>query len=212
MENELERRGIHDMAIGAVPGNHGAIELYERRGFRLDWVILTRFASRDQHAGEEDGMSGGHDTSFVIRRAVAADHDRLEPLVRAYIDFYEEPQPAAERLDTLLALLAEGQEAGAQFVAEKDGELCGFATVYLTYDTVAARRVAVMNDLFVAPDDRDAGLGRALIRRCHEFAREQGCAVLQWVTAQDNARAQALYDKVAKRTTWVTYEVPCTSE
>ena len=148
------------------------------------------------------------DTSFVIRRALASDRARLTPLVRAYIDFYREPQPAEERLDTLLALLSGRPEIGVQFVAEKDGELHGFATVYLTYDTVAARRVAVMNDLFVAPDDRNVGLGRALIRECHEFARQNGCAVLQWVTAQDNARAQALYDKLAKRTTWVTYEMP----
>ena len=148
------------------------------------------------------------DASFVIRRAVASDRARLTPLVRAYIDFYREPQPAEERLDTLLALLSERPEIGVQFVAEKDGELHGFATVYLTYDTVAARRVAVMNDLFVAPDDRNVGLGRALIRECHEFARQNDCAVLQWVTAQDNARAQALYDKLAKRTTWVTYEMP----
>ena len=46
VDAELERRGIHDMAIGAVPGNRGAIELYERRGFELNWVILTRFRSR----------------------------------------------------------------------------------------------------------------------------------------------------------------------
>ncbi len=95
------------------------------------------------------------------------------------------------------------------FVAEKDSDLHGFATVYLSYDTVAARRVAVMNDLFVAPDDRNEGLGRALIRECHGFAHASGCAVLSWITAQDNARAQALYDKLATRTTWVTYEMPC---
>jgi GNAT superfamily N-acetyltransferase len=154
-------------------------------------------------------MSAHVDPEFHIRRAVAGDRARLAKLVRAYIDFYQEPQPDEERLDTLLAVLAERPEVGVQFVAEKDGELHGFATVYLTYDTVAARRVAVMNDLFVAPDDRNAGLGRALIRECHEFARASGCAVLSWITAQDNARARALYDKLATRTTWVTYEMPC---
>ena len=81
--------------------------------------------------------------------------------------------------------------------------------MYLTYDTVAARRVAIMNDLFVAPDDRNIGLGRALMRRCHEFAREKDCAVLQWVTAEDNETAQALYDKLGERTTWVTYSMDC---
>jgi GNAT superfamily N-acetyltransferase len=146
---------------------------------------------------------------FVLRRAVPGDRARLAKLVRAYIDFYQEPQPSEERLDTLLAVLAERPEVGVQFVAEKDGELHGFATVYLTYDTVVARRVAVMNDLFVAPDDRNAGLGRALIRECHAFAKDNDCAVLSWVMAQDNARAQGVYDKLAERRTWVTYEMPC---
>ena len=126
----------------------------------------------------------------------ATDRAPLEPLVRAYIDFYKEP-PDAERLETLLSILAERPEIGVQFVAEKDGELHGFSTVYLTYDTVAARRVAIMNDLFVAPDDRNIGLGRALMRRCHEFAREKDCAVLQWVTADETA--QALYNKLGAR-------------
>jgi len=45
---ELARRGIDDMVIGAVPGNAGALARYERRGFRLNWVILSRFASRDE--------------------------------------------------------------------------------------------------------------------------------------------------------------------
>ncbi len=85
----------------------------------------------------------------------------------------------------------------------------GFATVYFTFDTVAARRVATMNDLFVAPDDRNLGLGRALIARCHAFAQENECALLQWVTAADNDTAQALYGKLATRTRWVTYEMKC---
>jgi GNAT superfamily N-acetyltransferase len=149
------------------------------------------------------------DPAYRIRRAAARDRARLTKLVRAYIDFYREPQPDDELLDGLLTVLVERPEVGVQFVAEKDDELHGFATVYLTYDTVAARRVAVMNDLFVAPDDRNVGLGRALIHECHTFARANGCAALSWITAQDNARAQALYDNLATRTSWITYEMPC---
>lgn len=152
---------------------------------------------------------------WTIRQAVAADRARLEPLVRAYIDFYREPQPSAARLDALLSLLVERPELGAQFVAEGgglsagSGELLGFATVYFSFETVAARRVATMNDLFVAPDDRNRGLGRALIEACHACAKDSDCALLQWVTAADNDTAQLLYDKLATRTSWVIYEMPC---
>jgi ribosomal protein S18 acetylase RimI-like enzyme len=46
VDAELEGRGIGDLVIGAVPGNLAAIALYERRGFRLNWVFLSRFAAR----------------------------------------------------------------------------------------------------------------------------------------------------------------------
>ena len=170
-------------------------------------AVMMEAARREvalAYAAKEDRAAG-----YAIRKATAADRERLEPLVRAYIDFYKEPQPHAERLDALLAILAGQPDVGVQFVAERDGELHGFATVYLTYDTVAARRIAIMNDLFVAPDDRNIGLGRALIRQCHEFARDNDCSVLQWITADDNATAQALYDKLGQRTSWVTYSMDC---
>jgi GNAT superfamily N-acetyltransferase len=46
VEAELEARGIRDLAIGAVPGNTGALRFYERRGFLPTWTIVTRFAAR----------------------------------------------------------------------------------------------------------------------------------------------------------------------
>ncbi len=159
------------------------------------------------------GQHGELSGAYTVRRAVAGDRTQLTALVRAYIDFYEEPQPVDERLDGLLTLLTERPEIGVQFVAEKaaedDAGLCGFATVYLTYDTVAARRIAIMNDLFVAPAHRRAGLGRALILHCLEWARNNDCVLMQWVTAADNEVGQVLYDKLATRSGWVTYEMVC---
>jgi GNAT superfamily N-acetyltransferase len=46
VDAELDARGIHDLAIGAVPGNTAALRLYERRGFLPSWTIMTRFAAR----------------------------------------------------------------------------------------------------------------------------------------------------------------------
>jgi GNAT superfamily N-acetyltransferase len=45
VDAELERRGIADLVIGAVPGNSAALRLYERRGFKPSWVIVSRFAA-----------------------------------------------------------------------------------------------------------------------------------------------------------------------
>ncbi len=49
-------------------------------------------------------------------------------------------------------------------------------------------------------------MGEQLIAAVAEVARRDGASMLRWITAEDNADAQRLYDRVARRTTWVTYE------
>ncbi len=66
-----------------------------------------------------------------------------------------------------------------------------------------------MNDLFVIPEVRGEGVGRALIEASLEIARERGAALLEWQTAPDNHTAQRLYDSTgAGRSTWISYELP----
>lgn len=55
IDRELESRGIEDVVIGALPGNEGAIRLYERRGYRPTWLYLSRFAGRPAAATREHG-------------------------------------------------------------------------------------------------------------------------------------------------------------
>jgi ribosomal protein S18 acetylase RimI-like enzyme len=64
-----------------------------------------------------------------------------------------------------------------------------------------------LDDLFTAPEVRGRGVGRALIGRLAELAREAGAAKVRWMTAEDNHTAQRLYDDVAERTTWLTYDL-----
>ena len=51
------------------------------------------------------------------------------------------------------------------------------------------------------------GVARALIDRLAELARESGAAKVRWVTAADNVTAQRLYDDLADRTEWLTYDL-----
>jgi ribosomal protein S18 acetylase RimI-like enzyme len=65
-----------------------------------------------------------------------------------------------------------------------------------------------LDDLFTEASVRGRGVGRALILRLAEIARGRGAAKVRWVTAHDNHTAQRLYDDVATRTDWVTYDLP----
>jgi GNAT superfamily N-acetyltransferase len=142
-----------------------------------------------------------------------ADLADLLPLMRAYCDFYA-VAPSDEALLTMSrALIADREREGVQLIARDDtGAAIGFATVFWSWSTTNGGRLAVMNDLFVAPEARGAGGGRvgeALIAACAERARRHGAVSLAWQTALDNERAQALYDRIgARRSRWLDYDLP----
>jgi GNAT superfamily N-acetyltransferase len=131
----------------------------------------------------------------------------LLPLVRAYCDFYEVAPTDEALLAVSRALIADPDREGVQLIARDNGmEAVGFATVYWAWDTLIADRIGIMHDLFVRPPDRGTGVADLLIHACVEECRRHGAAKLAWQTAHDNARAQAVYDRVgATRDEWVDY-------
>jgi GNAT superfamily N-acetyltransferase len=151
--------------------------------------------------------------SPVIGRVGEADLPELLPLVRAYCDFYEVHPSDEDLLGLSRELIADPERAGVQLLArDSGGRAVGFATVYWTYSTLAAARIGVMYDLFVAPDARGTGLADALIAACADECRAHGVQLLEWTTARDNLRAQAVYDRVgAERSEWLEYTLKVTA-
>ena len=149
-------------------------------------------------------------TEHVITVVAEADLEDLLPLLRAYCDFYE-VEPSDEALLALSrALIADPEREGVQLIARApDGAAVGFATVYWTWQTTRASRLAVMNDLFVAAEARGTGLAERLIAASRERAAEHGARSLAWQTAKDNVRAQTVYERVgARRSEWLDYSLP----
>jgi GNAT superfamily N-acetyltransferase len=143
----------------------------------------------------------------MVSRVREEDLADLLPLLRGYCDFYEVAPRDADLLALSRALLADPQREGIQLIARaEDSTALGFATVYWTWSTLQAARLAVMNDLFVAPDGRGRGVGEALIAACRDEARTHGAAWLGWQTAKTNEPAQRLYERVgALRSEWLDY-------
>jgi GNAT superfamily N-acetyltransferase len=143
---------------------------------------------------------------MTIEPVTTPDLPDFLPMLRAYCDFYE-ADPPDEKLRALAEHLIAHPAEGSQLIARDDaGEALGFATVYITWGTLVADRVAVMYDLFVRAEHRGKGAAEALIEACRALARERGAVVLTWQTAPDNLRAQAVYDRVgATREQWVDY-------
>jgi GNAT superfamily N-acetyltransferase len=145
----------------------------------------------------------------VIATVTEADLPELLPLMRGYCDFYEVSPTDDQLLAMSRALIADPEREGTQLIARADeGAAIGFATIFWSWSTLSASRVAIMNDLFVTPEARGSGIARALIDACLQRARAHGAGALEWQTARDNARARALYDGIgARREEWVDYSL-----
>jgi GNAT superfamily N-acetyltransferase len=144
-----------------------------------------------------------------VRPATTDDIPALRPLMRGYCDFYEASPPDEGLEEMARALIRVPDEQGILLVAEDDdGKLAGFVAAGWKWSSLKAARVAVMEDLFVDPEARGAGLGLELIRACADRARELGAAALEWVTATDNERAQSIYARVGgEGGEWMIYEL-----
>ena len=154
------------------------------------------------------------DVPISIERVRVVDLPLLMPMMRAYCDFYD-VAPRDDRLVALSRALIEDPGEGLQLIARRIdaddgavGDPLGFATIFWTWQTLDATRIGVMNDLFVVPDARGAGVGRRLIEFCRGECRKRGAGKLVWETAPDNRTAQRLYDSTgATSSTWLAYEI-----
>jgi GNAT superfamily N-acetyltransferase len=146
----------------------------------------------------------------VIALVTEADLPELLPLMRGYCDFYEVDPSDDALLAMSRELIADPDREGVQLIARDDsGGAVGFATIFWTWTTLSASRLAVMNDLFVSTDARGGGVADALIAACAERAREHGATSVDWQTARDNHRAQKVYDRVGARRDdrWLDYSL-----
>ena len=129
-----------------------------------------------------------------VRRATLADIEAIAPLFDAYRQFYHQPGD----LDGAQAYLSERLERDESvvFFALVDGVPAGFTQLYPIFSSTTMQRAWLLNDLFVAPTARRAGVGRALLERAHAFGHETQAKELMLQTAVDNFPAQRLYESL----------------
>ncbi|CAH0993059.1 hypothetical protein SIN8267_03198 [Sinobacterium norvegicum] len=122
--------------------------------------------------------------------------EQVLPLVRAYQQFYQVADICDDNNRAFFSQFGDTNPSGCQFLCRDGDKVVGFATVYFTFTSTLAKKVAVLNDLYTLEECRGKGVGRALIEHCRQFAGEAGAARLQWVTATDNTTAKKLYDSL----------------
>ncbi len=130
----------------------------------------------------------------VIRATL--DHvAQLARLFDGYRVFYEQ-ESDLEKASAFLKARLSNDESVIFAVANAEGTLLGFTQLYPLFSSVSARRVWLLNDLYVASESRRQGVGQLLMDAARDFARDTGAKGVALETGVTNAGAQALYEKL----------------
>jgi GNAT superfamily N-acetyltransferase len=144
--------------------------------------------------------------SVRVRRLEARDRAQWLALFKGYIAFYRADVPA-DVIDTLWDRLLHGGEGfHMALVAVDDADKpLGLAHVLFHRSTWSNGWYCYLEDLFVDPQRRQVGAGRALIEAVYREADARHCTRVYWMTEEANATARALYDRVATKAPFVQY-------
>src|SRR5579863_3651623 len=129
----------------------------------------------------------------VIRNATTADVPQILAFIRALAAYERAPDAVVA---TEEALLRDGFGPTPFFsclIADYDGQPAGFALFFYNYSTWIGRPGIYLEDLFVLPELRGRGIGRALLKRVAAIALEKGCQRLQWEVLDWNTPAIDFY-------------------
>jgi GNAT superfamily N-acetyltransferase len=142
-----------------------------------------------------------------VRPIAPQDRGDWDTLYAAYAAFYEIEQ-TQEMRDRVWGWLFDPAASSEALVAENaQGMLIGLAHFRPYARPLAAATGGFLDDLFVSPTARGSGAAQALIEALEHIAAQRGWGVIRWITADNNYRARGLYDRVATRTSWVTYDI-----
>ena len=135
------------------------------------------------------------------------------PLILAFICELAAYEKLAEEVvateETLAATLFGPRPYAFVLIAEVDGIAAGFALCFHNYSTFLGRPGIFLEDLFVRPEARAQGVGRALLARIAAIAAERGCGRLEWAVLDWNESAIGFYRKLgaAPMDDWTVYRL-----
>lgn len=137
--------------------------------------------------------------TLSIRPAIAADLPLIGELIRALAE-YEKLAHEVRFDETVMGEKLFGARPYAEvLIGEIDGAAQGFALFFHNFSTFEGRPGIYLEDLFVRPEARGSGLGKALLARLAELAVERDCARLEWSVLDWNEPAIGFYKKLGAR-------------
>ena len=141
-----------------------------------------------------------------IRPLARSDEPEWRRLWTAYLDFYETSVPEAVYQSSFERLLGDDPQDFHGLLAVRDARPVGLTHYLFHRHGWRIENVVYLQDLYVDPEARGAGAGRALIEAVYAAADAAGCPTVYWLTQSGNATARQLYDRLASPTDFMKYQ------
>ncbi len=137
--------------------------------------------------------------ALSIRRAAISDVPLILKFIRALAEFEKLPVEATkERLQATL-FPAQGEPAAECILAFVESAPAGFAVFFTNYSTFLAKPGLYLEDLFVFPEFRSQGVGKALLLHLAKLANSRGCGRMEWTVLDWNTPAIEFYESIGAR-------------
>lgn len=137
--------------------------------------------------------------STAIRSATPADVPLILAFIRGLADYEKLGHEVEATEERLHATLFGAKPAAECLLAFAEGEPAGFAIHFTNYSTFLAKPGLYLEDLFVKPEFRGQGIGKALLLHCAKLANERGCGRMEWTVLDWNEPAIAFYESLGAR-------------
>jgi GNAT superfamily N-acetyltransferase len=153
--------------------------------------------------------SAGRSAPVAIRAATPADVPVLLELVGELAEYEQLTHELKATEEQLGSALFGARPAAEALIAERGSETVGYALFFATFSTFRANQGVWLEDLFVRPSHRGAGVGRALLSTVAERTVERGGERLEWSALDWNELALGFYERLGAHTmnAWVTHRL-----
>ena len=136
---------------------------------------------------------------FTIRPATIADVPIILELIRALATYERAPNDVTATEQSLAEVLFGKKPAAEVLLAFENETAVGFAVFFQNFSTWLGRPGLYLEDLFVRPEDRGKGYGRALLIQLAKIARDRGCGRMEWAVLDWNKPAIEFYRKLGAK-------------
>lgn len=147
--------------------------------------------------------------TLAIRPATPADATIILRFIRELADYEKAIHEVEATEETVRESLFGPQSVSHAVICEVDGQPAGFAIWFYSYSTWLAKNGLYLEDLYITPEKRGAGAGRALLKHLARVAVEKGCGRFEWSVLDWNEPAIRVYDAIGgePQNEWIRYRL-----